>query len=40
MHPFSLNKQEQAQVTGGAFPGGCIITPFTGEGGDDVVIFR
>ncbi|WP_283234814.1 hypothetical protein [Pseudoalteromonas phenolica] len=40
MHPFSLKKQDLAQVSGGVFPGGCILTPVKGEDGDELVIIK
>jgi len=40
MHPFSLKKQELSQVSGGAFPGGCILTPVKGEDGGEIVLIK
>ena len=40
MHPFSLNKEEQKSVTGGAFPGGCILTHVKGENGDLIEVIK
>ena len=40
MHPFSLNKEELAQISGGVTLGGCILTPVKGEDGDEIVIIK